>query len=84
MTLEDILSRLKTDGYIGCNVSTWSPKCIHVPNLGEIELAHGEAKIFDDNFPNNTWINTVISVNQFIPQIHNYSCVREREYWIDF
>lgn len=51
MTLQNILDRLLADGYEGCNVSPWAPKSINVPNFGEVELAHGEAKIFDKKYP---------------------------------
>ena len=51
MTINDILSRLVADGYEGCHVAHWDPKSIIVPKLGEVELAYGEAKVFDKKHP---------------------------------
>jgi len=51
MTLQEIMDRLIKDGYKDCYYDNLSPKCIIVGQLGEIELAHGEAKIFDRKHP---------------------------------
>ena len=51
MTLNEILDRLKADGYEDCHIVDWAPKSIIVPNFGEVELAYGEATIFDKKYP---------------------------------
>lgn len=47
MTLQDIMARLQADGY---TTAYSDAKQIYLPGKGEIELAYGEAKIFDAKF----------------------------------
>ena len=48
MTLQDIMERLVEDGFT-CHFS--GSKQIIVIGHGEVELAYGEAKIFDSKYP---------------------------------
>lgn len=49
MTLQGIMERLLAEGYTNCHFS--GSKQIILPGLGEVELAYGEAKIFDSKLP---------------------------------
>lgn len=51
MTTADIIACLEAEGYEGCHVAHWDDKSVIVPGRGEVELAHGEAKVFDKKYP---------------------------------
>jgi len=48
MTLTDIIERLTAEGYTNCHIV--GNKQILLPGLGEVELAYGEARIFDAKY----------------------------------
>lgn len=50
MTLNEILNRLIDDGYTDSYIDKVNSNTIIIPKKGEVELAHGEATIFDAKF----------------------------------